>query len=527
MSESNQTALMAEVMSIMARGEAPWQASAQDDNRPRVNLEPIQIIDYSDPERMRVQKSVADAVQHNPAYFIDRYKDDPRAFGGRYVSADLFKETFDDFNASPESRNYFNSPVHNSAAVLSAALFRENLNNPLAPEQNNVIFLTGIPGAGKTTSILETGDLGSSVRMVFEGQLSNPKTSIEKIQQVLDAGMKPEIIVVHANPEVALVQTLQRFEGYGRGASIDTMAKIQGGLPEGLTQIKDTFGDAVTLNIYDVRDRNHPQRLSGWEHLPLLQSEGDYEHIKQRLTKQLDGLKNDGLVSEAGFSQASGQAPRRLERGEGIDGENVRGDEAIQRGRGISQANPKAPVLNPQGEFDQLVTGQNLVIEKAVDDGMSYVGTVAGEDGGTVIVKVGDHRAVAMSKARMEGDVEVGENSRFGYEKQYGHDERGRAIRDKNIELGGQRYAVIDMDDLVQQNRRSIMGKVLAVEPDAIYTQFGKAADGRDQVVAHHPAKLDAIPALGSFASINYGANGLGKLTAREQSKGLDQQIER
>ena len=184
-----------------------------------------------------------------------------------------------------------------------------------------------------------------------------------------------------------------------------------------------------------------------------------------------------------------------------------------------------APVKN--NEFDQLVTGQNLVIEKAVDDGMSYVGTVAGEDGGTVIVKVGDHRAVAMSKARMEGDVEVGENSRFGYEKQYGHDELGRAIRDKNIELGGQRYAVIDMDDLVQQNRRSVMGKVLAVEPDAIYTQFGKAVDGRDQVVAHHTAKLDAIPALGSFASINYGANGLGKLAVREQSKGLDQQIER
>jgi hypothetical protein len=82
------------------------------------------------------------------------------------------------------------------------------------------------------------------------------------------------------------------------------------------------------------------------------------------------------------------------------------------------------------------------------------------------------------------------------------------------------------MDDLVQQNRRSIMGKVLAVEPDAVYTQFGKNADGRDQVVAHNPAKLDVIPALGSFATLNYGANGLGKLAVKEQNKGLNQQIE-
>lgn len=186
-----------------------------------------------------------------------------------------------------------------------------------------------------------------------------------------------------------------------------------------------------------------------------------------------------------------------------------------------------ADALPPKGEFAQLVSGQHLTIETAVDDGMSYVGTVAGEDGGTVIVKVGDHRAVAMSKARMEGDVEVGENSRFGYEKQYGHDERGRAIRDKNVELGGQRYAVIDMDDLVQQNRRSIMGKVVGIESDAIYTKFGKDAEGQEQVVAHNPAKLDTVPALGSFATINYGTNGLGKLLTREQSKGIDQQIER
>ncbi|HUN00791.1 MAG TPA: hypothetical protein PLI96_09980 [Halothiobacillus sp.] len=526
MADSNQAGLMQEVLDIMARGEAPWQQPTEADNRLRADLEPIRIVNYPDPERMRIQNEVAAAVQENPAYFIERYKDDPRSYGGRYVSADLFKETFDAYSESPETRNYLNNPVHNSAAVLAAALFRENLKEQPASEQNNVVFLTGMPGAGKTSSVLNQGELAPSIRMVYEGQLSDPKTSIEKIQQVIDAGLKPDIIVVHANPENALANTLQRFEDYGRGASIDTMAKIQGGLPEGLGQVGEKFGDQVTLSIWDVRNRDNPQRLEGWQHLPLLQSEGDHEHIKERLNNQLNILHHEGRVTDDGFKQGIGQAPRqelgRVDRGAGFV------NQEIEPGFGASQSDSKTTVLNsPAGEFDQLVTGQNLVIEKAVDDGMSYVGTVAGEDGGTVIVKVGEHRAVAMSKARMEGDVEVGENSRFGYENQYGNDERGRAIRDKNIELGGQRYAVIDMDDLVQQNRRSIMGKVLAVEPDAVYTKFGKDADGRDQVVAHNPAKLDVIPALGSFSTINYDTNGLGKLVVREQSKGIDQQIER
>ncbi|MDD3576054.1 MAG: hypothetical protein PHT38_04120 [Halothiobacillus sp.] len=107
------------------------------------------------------------------------------------------------------------------------------------------------------------------------------------------------------------------------------------------------------------------------------------------------------------------------------------------------------------------------------------------------------------------------------------HDQFRIETKSPIFELGGQRYAVIHADDLVQQNRRSIMGKVMAVEPDAVYTKFGKDAEGRDQVVAHHPAKLDIIPALGSFASINYGADGLGKLATKERGHGLDQQIER
>jgi hypothetical protein len=60
-----------------------------------------------------------------------------------------------------------------------------------------------------------------------------------------------------------------------------------------------------------------------------------------------------------------------------------------------------------------------------------------------------------------------------------------------------------------------------------VFTKFGKDAGGREQVAVHNPAKLDAIPALGSFASINYGADGFGKLSGNQHNKALEQHMGR
>ena len=90
-------------------------------------LEPIRRNAYAQPDRSEVQERVAAAVESNPEIFIDRYSNDPRSFAGRYVCSDLFKETFPEYNASRETRDRFNAPVHNSAAVLASEQFRRVL----------------------------------------------------------------------------------------------------------------------------------------------------------------------------------------------------------------------------------------------------------------------------------------------------------------------------------------------------------------------------------------------------------------
>lgn len=251
---------------------------------------------------------MARAVETDPERFLARYANLPQSFGGRYVCSDLFKETFAPYRESPQSRGRYNAPVHNAAAVLASEQLRRLLVAG-EPERDTVLLVTGIPGAGKTSAVLDGGEIPGHVRAVYEGQLADSATALAKVRQILEQGLKPVIYAIHTTPERALRNTLQRFTEMGRGASIETMAKIQGGLTQGLRRIQEQHGDTVALRIEDRRDFQHPTSLDGWSHLPVLESEGGYEHIRARLSAELERQRSAGLHDHA-YHQALGREGR-------------------------------------------------------------------------------------------------------------------------------------------------------------------------------------------------------------------------
>lgn len=315
-------------------------------------LEPIHRKGFAQPDRSEVELQVALAVEANPDFFIAKYVSDPRSFNGRYVAADLFKEMFCQYAESKDSRNRYNTPVHNSAAVLSAEQFRRMLlAGSSNPQRNAVIFLTGIPGAGKTSSVLSGEDLPDHYRVVFEGQLSNLLTTSEKLQQALSARLKPTIIVVHASPENALENTIRRYYEEGRGASIGVMSDIQGNLPGTLAKIKDLFSNDVNLVIQDVRNRQNQQTHFGWENLSIISSEGTHEDIKRRLAIAIESLNGSGVLSESCYQQAIGGIP--ISRDEEMAGNYQQKYDAHVRGRGIPPRDSEEPVLNDNHDLDE------------------------------------------------------------------------------------------------------------------------------------------------------------------------------
>ncbi|MDR2154119.1 MAG: hypothetical protein LBE78_03710 [Burkholderiaceae bacterium] len=271
-------------------------------------MEPIKHQQFNDPDRQRVHEEVIAAVEADPEKFIDRYLGMDESYGGRYVNSDLFKETFEQYRVSKESRNLYNVPVHNAAAVLASEQFRRALKLAPEPGRDTVVLLTGLPGAGKTSSVQVGDQLLPHIHAVFEGQLATPETTLDKVRQVLEAGFKPAIMVVHPLPEKALDNTLTRFSEQGRGAGIHTLAKIMGDLPIGLAAVRDKHGAQVQLSVMDRRANFfRPVMLEGWQQLSVLQSEGSYEHVRARLEKHLEARR--GEISDAAWRQAAGQPP--------------------------------------------------------------------------------------------------------------------------------------------------------------------------------------------------------------------------
>lgn len=306
-------------------------------------MDPIIRRNYPEPDRADVQERIARAVEVNPEPFFARYLAHPQSFGGRYVCSDLFKETFPEFSASNEARNRYNNPLHNPAAVLAAEQFRRRLQDTTSPEQDTVIFLTGIPGAGKTTAVLDNDEMDPNVRVIYEGQLARPESVLPKIQQALDAGLKVAIIAVHLQPEAALLNTLNRFTREGRGASLEAMASIQGGLPDGLEAIHERFGNQVEFQPFDRRGGRHSLlEREGWEHRLELRSEGNYEHVKARLHAALDGHELASSFSPDAIRQARGLAP-------------LARDQELHPGDG--RQHPQPPARNPEGSEQRVALG--------------------------------------------------------------------------------------------------------------------------------------------------------------------------
>jgi hypothetical protein len=276
---------------------------------PLKTVEPInKRPELTDPVKIEAEaRAIARATQHTEEVLAE-YAARLDTFGGRYVSADTFKELMPGFAQSRESRNALNGAVHNAAAVLSSEQFRRVVERGPQPGRDTVVFVTGIPGAGKSSSVVSAVEDGAAA--VFEGQMSRPEPTIQKIEHALRKGFKIAIVAVHVEPEVALERTNYRFcdPNNGRGASLFVMSEIQGNLPAGLRQIQNRFGDRIDVSVLD----NNPSQQTfykGWEAIPILEKEGNHERIRERLNAALESGYLDGRYSADFYAQATGRRP--------------------------------------------------------------------------------------------------------------------------------------------------------------------------------------------------------------------------
>ncbi len=211
---------------------------------------------------------------------IESYLRLPSSMNGHYISSDLFKEVFPEFIESMEARRKFATVVHNSAAVLANELFIRNARDERIKE---CVFLTGVPGAGKTffiQSLYLSGQIPEDI-MIFEGDITNESIK-EKIKLVIENNKSVNIIVINPTLELAMENAINRALEMGRGASCSTMARIISSLPMALDNIIRMCDGKLSLGIYNKTANDVIDYCLGFNNLYLLQY-GTYEEIKARL----------------------------------------------------------------------------------------------------------------------------------------------------------------------------------------------------------------------------------------------------
>ena len=211
---------------------------------------------------------------------METYKNFPASIEGRYICSDLFKETFDVYTTSTETRRKYNYLVHNSAAVLANDLFEETVTNNTITD---CIFLTGMPGAGKSFFI-QSLNLEHQIPeqiMIYEGSIIT-NTIIEKILKALANNKNIHIIVIKPTLELAYQNVLTRIKESGRGASLETMAQIASGLYEAVKKLYAIFKDRIEIGIYAKNQNDEIEIYEGISYIELLNI-GTYEEVLEEL----------------------------------------------------------------------------------------------------------------------------------------------------------------------------------------------------------------------------------------------------
>lgn len=305
-------------------------------------LEPIRAIEPDEPDRAQVERSAIHAAQSNSEKLLAQYRAMPDSSNGRYVSADLMKEVFQDYGKSRQARGRYNNVVHNSAAVLASAQYRVAVADRHNLDRDEAYFITGVPGAGKTSAVMAAG-IPERARVLYEGQLVD-KSSHEKIAAAVDEGLDVKIFAVMAKLETALENTQHRFNNIGRGAAIATMARIHEKTPDGLLAIHERFGDLVHIEIIDNRDARNRHSLNYADGVRLWRKENEIGPAAERLYAHLDAMRRDGRTTEDFERQAKGETIRLRQGPDRSDEQAVGGS----RGAGSDR---KAGILSGSEEL--------------------------------------------------------------------------------------------------------------------------------------------------------------------------------
>ncbi|WP_133164253.1 zeta toxin family protein [Solimonas fluminis] len=151
-------------------------------------------------------------VRENIETFIERYRQKALDMTGNpyYLNADIAKEIFVEYSASSKDRTRNSVIVQAASTRIKEAAFHVLLEQSSGDAGEELVFMAGGTGAGKST-------LAPSSGFVYDGNLASIRGARRKIDAALAFGRRVKIIYVYRDPFSAYLDgVLPRALRYGR-----------------------------------------------------------------------------------------------------------------------------------------------------------------------------------------------------------------------------------------------------------------------------------------------------------------------
>jgi hypothetical protein len=190
---------------------------------------------------------------HGPA-LIEEYLAMYRNGGVTFIARDAAKKLFPEYNADPTVNNRYSDQA---ASALAEAVRLQLLSEPPLLPRNEVVLVTGTPASGKSVSAATIS--GPTIEIVHETILTSLDKARQRIQQAIEKGRLPQIIVVYTkDPRINVRRMVSRARRVGRTVPLAYMAQTYVDLPQIVKQLHEHFGASLFLTLMNnsgaVRD---------------------------------------------------------------------------------------------------------------------------------------------------------------------------------------------------------------------------------------------------------------------------------
>lgn len=282
------------------------QRDVRDAGAPTVDTARIQRAENLPPIERAMEEALARKVTADFDAAAAEYAARPDAMGGKVLNTDIARELSPDYLAD-RTRSV---AVHEPASWFVKRLYERKLST-LEPGEI-VMFSSGGTGAGKTTAINALG-LVDDAALVYDTNMNTLPSSVQKIEQALEAGATVRIVHVQRDPIEALVKGAlpramrqEREFGSGRTVPLVEHARTHRGAAEVLQQLAERYKDDPRVKI-QVLDNTRGKGKVRVAELGFVRGV-DYNGLEGKLYAALEQEHDAGRISGDVFRATQGAA---------------------------------------------------------------------------------------------------------------------------------------------------------------------------------------------------------------------------